>query len=154
MSKSRKIPAYVHHKPTGQACVRINGRDFHLGIYGSTESHERYDDLVAEHVIDAEPGSCKTLTAVLAAWYGMTVRREWEERTERAVSPGAVYATLDRVENKGYVKSDKRKAGAECQGRARRIFRVEPSGLTALRKTLECVERMPEGLPELGEATC
>ncbi|MEO1980629.1 MAG: PadR family transcriptional regulator, partial [Fuerstiella sp.] len=84
----------------------------------------------------------------------LTVRRELEKRTERAVSPGAVYATLDRLENKGYVKSDKRKSGADRQGRARRIFRVEPSGLTTLRKTLECVERMREGLPELRGATC
>ena len=64
MSKSRKIPAYVHHKPTGQARVRIKGKDFYLGKYGSPESHERYDELIAEYVIDAEPGSCTTLTAV------------------------------------------------------------------------------------------
>ncbi len=82
--------------------------------------------------------------------YGMTVRQELEERTDRAVSLGAVYATLDRLENKGYLKSNKRKAGAERQGRAKRLLRVKPSGLAALRKTLECVERMREGLPELG----
>jgi integrase len=75
MSKSRNIPAYVHHKPTGQARVRIKGKDFYLGKYGSPESHERYDELIAEHVIDAEPGSCKTLTAVLAAWWAECKRR-------------------------------------------------------------------------------
>lgn len=82
--------------------------------------------------------------------YGMTVRQELEERTNRAVSLGAVYATLDRLENKGYLKSSKRKAGAERQGRAKRLFKVKPSGLAALRNTLECVERMRKGLPELG----
>jgi len=82
--------------------------------------------------------------------YGMTVRRELEEQTERATSLGAVYATLDRLENKGYVKSNTRKAGAERKGRAKRIFRVKPSGLAALRNTLECVARMRQGLPELG----
>ena len=85
--------------------------------------------------------------------YGMTVRRELEERTGRAVSLGAVYATLDRLENKGYIKSTKGKAGAERQGRAKRFFRVKPSGLATLRKTLECVDRMSEGLLELGGAT-
>ncbi len=69
MAKSRRIPAYVHHKPTGQARVRINGRDHYLGKYGSPESHERYDELISELVIDVEPASCKTLTAVLAAWW-------------------------------------------------------------------------------------
>ena len=84
--------------------------------------------------------------------YGMTVRRELEERTKRAVSLGAVYATLDRLEAKGYIKSSKRKAGAERQGRAKRMFRVKPSGLTALRRTFECLERMRAGIPELGGA--
>lgn len=84
--------------------------------------------------------------------YGMTVRQELEERTDRAVSLGAVYATLDRLENKGYLKSKKLKAGAERQHRAKRIFEVKPPGFAALRNTLECVERMREGLPKLGGA--
>ena len=37
--------------------------------------------------------------------YGVTVRQEIEFRTKREVSIGAVYATLDRLEAKGYVKS-------------------------------------------------
>ena len=37
--------------------------------------------------------------------YGMTVRREIEDRTGRNLSIGAVYATLDRLESKGYVSS-------------------------------------------------
>ena len=37
--------------------------------------------------------------------YGVTVRQEIEFRTKREVSIGAVYATLDRLETKGYVKS-------------------------------------------------
>ena len=40
-AKSRRIPGYVHHKPTGQARVRINGKDYYLGKFGSPESHER-----------------------------------------------------------------------------------------------------------------
>ena len=37
--------------------------------------------------------------------YGMTVRREIEARTGRDISIGAVYATLERLEAKGYVRS-------------------------------------------------
>ena len=59
--KSRRIPAYTHHKPTGQARVRINGKSFYLGKYGSPESHDRYDALIAESVIDSEPARSKTL---------------------------------------------------------------------------------------------
>ena len=69
MAKNRRIPAYVHHKPTGQARVRIAGKDHYLGKFGSPESHEKYDELIAEFVIDAEPSSSTTLTALLAAWW-------------------------------------------------------------------------------------
>ncbi len=73
--KSRRIPAYTHHKPTGQARVRINSKSFYLGKYGSPESHDRYDSLIAVLVIDSEPASFKTLTTVLAAWWAECQRR-------------------------------------------------------------------------------
>jgi integrase len=47
MSSKRK-PSYLLHRATGQARVRIKGKDHYLGAYGSTESRERYDDLIAE----------------------------------------------------------------------------------------------------------
>jgi hypothetical protein len=49
MLKSRKKkPAYLLHKPSGRARVRINGEDIYLGEYGSPASREKYDDLVAD----------------------------------------------------------------------------------------------------------
>jgi len=45
---SKRKPSYLLHKSTGQARVRIDGKDHYLGEYGSPESRERYDDLVAE----------------------------------------------------------------------------------------------------------
>lgn len=47
MPKQTK-PSYLHHKATGQARCRINGRDHYLGPYGSPESREKYEELVAE----------------------------------------------------------------------------------------------------------
>lgn len=47
MPRKRK-PSYWLHKPTAQARVRIEGKDHYLGEYGSPESRERYDDLIAE----------------------------------------------------------------------------------------------------------
>lgn len=44
----KKKPAYLLHRPTGRARVRIDGRDLYLGEYGSPASRERYDELVAE----------------------------------------------------------------------------------------------------------
>ena len=78
--------------------------------------------------------------------YGMMVRRELEERTGRSVSLGAVYATLERLEEKGHVKSRRGKPTPGRQGRAKRYFRVELSGRAALQHAFEGLERMREGL--------
>lgn len=45
---NRRTPTYRLHKPSGRAVVTLNGTDFYLGKYGSPESRERYDQLVAE----------------------------------------------------------------------------------------------------------
>ena len=51
MSRKRSsVPAYLLHKPTGQARCRIAGRDFYLGLYGSDESRIKYGQLVANLV--------------------------------------------------------------------------------------------------------
>jgi PadR family transcriptional regulator PadR len=78
--------------------------------------------------------------------YGMTVRREIEERTGRNLSIGAVYATLDRLETKGYVSSILGEPTAERGGRAKRLFRIEADGEAALRVSQEAIRRMTAGL--------
>lgn len=78
--------------------------------------------------------------------YGMRVRREIEERGERPVSIGAVYATLERLEAKGYVSSYLGEATAERGGRAKRHFRIESEGEQALRNSMETVRKMTKGL--------
>jgi len=79
--------------------------------------------------------------------YGMTVRREIEARTGRRVSLGAVYATLDRLERKGYVSSRAGEPAPERQGRARRFFRLEPPGEQALAQALDALDRMRTARP-------
>ena len=43
-----RTPQYRLHKPTGQAVVTLDGRDFYLGKFGSLESRDEYDRLLAE----------------------------------------------------------------------------------------------------------
>lgn len=53
MPRSRgSIPAYGLHKPTGQARVRINGRDHYLGPHGSEESKREYERLIRKLATD------------------------------------------------------------------------------------------------------
>jgi len=75
--------------------------------------------------------------------YGMRVRREIQSRTERSVAIGSVYATLDRLEHKGYVVAW---AGLEEGGRARKYFRLTPDGAQAVLRQQEAIQRMTEGL--------
>ena len=77
------------------------------------------------------------------AAYGMRVRQEIQSRTERSVAIGSVYATLDRLEHKGYVMGW---AGSEEGGRARKYFRLTPDGAQALLRKQDAIQRMTEGV--------
>jgi len=81
--------------------------------------------------------------------YGMTVRREIEERAERPVSIGAVYATLERLEAKRYVSSKEGPGGAERGGNPKRFFKLEGLGRMALSRSQRQLQRMADGLPML-----
>ena len=85
--------------------------------------------------------------------YGMTIRGEIEKRTSRYVSIGAVYATLERLETKGYVSSWLADATAERGGRAKRYFKLEPAGTAAIQKSREILTNMWEGLEMDGDLT-
>ena len=74
--------------------------------------------------------------------YGMNVRREIEARTDREVSIGAVYATLDRLEAKGLVSSDR----VPGDGGSRRVFGVTSAGTRALVETRAMRDRLWAGL--------
>jgi PadR family transcriptional regulator PadR len=78
--------------------------------------------------------------------YGVTVRKEIAARTGRDVSVGAAYATLDRLETKGYVTSLYGGATEERGGRSKRFFRITAKGLAAVNNTQRAVASMVEGL--------
>jgi DNA-binding PadR family transcriptional regulator len=78
--------------------------------------------------------------------YGVTVRQEIEFRTQREVSIGAVYATLGRLETKGYVKSHYGDPTPERGGRSKRFFRVTARGVAVVNRTHRALHNMTEGL--------
>ena len=81
--------------------------------------------------------------------YGMTVRREIENATGRDISIGAVYATLDRLQSKGYVRSHTGEPTAERGGRAKRYYDMTAGGVGALRNTHDIILKMSAGLKGL-----
>lgn len=51
MSVSKRlVPGYCLHRASGQAVVRVNGKDHYLGPHSSTESEERYRRIIAEYL--------------------------------------------------------------------------------------------------------
>src|ERR1044071_3879976 len=75
------------------------------------------------------------LLAVLrlgAGAYGRAIMNEVEKRVGRDVAAGAVYATLSRLEAKGFVTSEVGSGTPVRDGRARRYYVVAPSGVLAL----------------------
>jgi DNA-binding PadR family transcriptional regulator len=78
--------------------------------------------------------------------YGVTVRREIEVCTRREVSIGAIYATLDRLEAKGYVQSRSGDPTPERGGRSKRFFRVTARGMSAVNRTHRVLRSLTEGL--------
>lgn len=84
--------------------------------------------------------------------YGMALRREIEERAGRKTSIGALYLTLDRMEQKGLIQSELGEATPERGGRAKRFYTVNSSGREALEQSLAAVRRMAEGFFTVPEA--
>jgi len=72
--KSR-TPSYRLHKPTGQAVVTLDGRDFYLGKHGSAPSRAEYDRLLGEWLtrgrqpsVIPDPGGISLDEMILSYW--------------------------------------------------------------------------------------
>lgn len=105
-----------------------------------------YADYMREHLGEFEQIVLLALLRLGENAYGVPVRREIEERTGRSLTVGALYRTLDRLEEKGYVSSWTGDPSPERGGRAKRYFRVDPLGLRALRQTQRELNAMWEGV--------
>ncbi len=64
--------------------------------------------------------------------YGISVMEEIEVQTERKINISAVHSALDRLENKGFLKSHVGGATKERGGRRKRFFTVTVAGKGAL----------------------
>jgi len=82
--------------------------------------------------------------------YGVTIHGKVEELARpKAVSLGAVYVTLDRLEDKGFVASWLSEPTAERGGRAKRCYRLEALGERALQESAITARRIWEGIAEI-----
>jgi DNA-binding PadR family transcriptional regulator len=78
--------------------------------------------------------------------YGALIRAEIERVTDRSPAIGAVHATLERLERKRLVSSWIGEPTPERGGKAKRHFKVEAKGLSALKTARQTFEQLHAGV--------
>ena len=81
--------------------------------------------------------------------YGVPIARELKLHGRREVSLANVYATLERLQEKGYVSSELADPTPERGGRAKRYFSVTAQGLKKVRETQRVLVRLWRGVSGL-----
>jgi PadR family transcriptional regulator PadR len=81
--------------------------------------------------------------------YGRAILKEVETRLQRTVAAGAVYATLDRLEDKKLIFSELGPGTPQRGGRPRRFYTLAPSGLRALDESRTTAQNVWRGIPRL-----
>lgn len=86
--------------------------------------------------------------------YGVTIRSEIQSQTGRIPTSGALYTTLDRLEDKGLLESQMGEPTPQRGGRAKRFFDVTSNGLQAVARAQQSYKNLTKGLqlPGLGHA--
>jgi len=74
--------------------------------------------------------------------YGVTIRQTIHECTDRDPAPGALYNTLDRLEDKGLLKSRAGDPTPQRGGRSKRFFSVTPSGVEAVARAQRAYQKL------------
>jgi PadR family transcriptional regulator PadR len=81
--------------------------------------------------------------------YGVSICEEMTSRTGAEPAMATVYNTLERLEQKGFVKSRLGEATAERGGRAKMYFELTGLGQKALNASLQALDRMRDGVAGL-----
>jgi DNA-binding PadR family transcriptional regulator len=78
--------------------------------------------------------------------YGALIRQLLHEQINRDVAIGALYSTLERLEQKSLVSSALGVSTAACGGRAKRYFTVSIKGQAALKRSRDAMDNLWSGV--------
>lgn len=81
--------------------------------------------------------------------YGVSVKKEIEERLSRNVSVGALQSALKRLEEKGFLKSKEGESSKERAGRPKKFFTITAEGKKALELARNTRNSMWEAIPNV-----
>src|SRR6476620_52098 len=74
--------------------------------------------------------------------YGVAIRQELLHQAKKDVAIGAIYTGLDRLEQKGFVRSWTGEPTPERGGKAKKFYRVTAHGKRALHETHRAIQRL------------
>ncbi|MDR7121838.1 helix-turn-helix transcriptional regulator [Rheinheimera soli] len=78
--------------------------------------------------------------------YGTRIRQYLADTVDRDLSIGALYTTLERLEQKGLLTGRLGEATAERGGRAKKYFAVTAEGQQALIRSKQALDQLWQGL--------
>jgi DNA-binding PadR family transcriptional regulator len=80
--------------------------------------------------------------------YGVTVWESVQAQTGRKITMSAVHATLYRLEEKGFLRSNMGGSTQERGGRRKRFFTLTPAGAYALQEIQALRSKLWQGIPQ------
>ena len=81
--------------------------------------------------------------------YGVTIKREINEKVNRNISRGALHTALTRLEEKGFITSERGEGNPDRGGHPKRYYTVTNKGIEALREARELREQLWNQIPKL-----
>ena len=90
-----------------------------------------------------------TIAALVNDAYSVAICDELEKTAGRAAKLGVVHAVLNRLEEKGYVKSKLGEATSARGGKRKRYYTITNGGKAALVNAREIREQLWNRIPEL-----
>ncbi|MEO9871151.1 PadR family transcriptional regulator [Ekhidna sp.] len=81
--------------------------------------------------------------------YGISIKDEIENRLKRKVSVGAMRTALNRLEKKGFLKSQFGETTAVRGGKRKRYYLVTPEGKSALDQVKDARDQLWEAIPSV-----
>ena len=80
--------------------------------------------------------------------FGLNIRDEAEATTGRKYSIGGIYVPLERLEKRGFLKTENEKGASSRLGRPRRRYLITAKGIAALSELRSLQDALWSSLPD------
>jgi len=119
--------------------------DFHVLMFDSGLLDAYNVDIMAELLGAFEQAVLLTVWSLGEGAYGRAVLRGVQSALNRQIAAGAVYSTLDRLEQKSLIDSQVEGGTPMRAGRLRRYYRLTAAGIKAMNESKTTLEQMWRG---------